>query len=393
MKRALRLLAVALALWASCGPVPSLAHGPDPAEASREAEKARALAEKLATETPAGTGFEGRVVREGEVVAGARVFVYRTFPDVMGRRPFAASAPTADDGSWKIDLPRGKYYLVAKKRKAGDGDGPVSPGDDFAYHGSNPVTVVPGKYTHVGFSVVRLEQEGAYEEAADKGSGSLAGVVTLNGKPVEGVNVLLYVDDKHDFRGMAYSASPPTRADGMFRFDFLPEADYYVLARKRATGKGAGPLTDGDTFGFYVANPVPVKAGKAARIRFGVISKAAEIGKEDSLFRDTGTYVTGKVLDKEGKAVKGVYAFAYTEKSMAHRRPDHISKPVDDAGRYVIHLPQGGKYYIGARSEYGDTPGYGEWYGRYEGTPDHSVRIETGHVLEKIDMVVEQILR
>lgn len=393
MTRPFRLLAAVLSLWISCAPVPSLAHDPDPVEASREAEKARALAERLAAETPPGTGFEGRVVREGEVVAGARIYVYKTFADVVGRRPSAVSSPTADDGSWKIDLSRGKYYLVAKKRKEGAGDGPLAPGDDFSYHGSNPVTVVPGKYTHVGFSVVSQEREAAYEESADKGSGALTGVVTLNGKPVEGVNVLLYVDDKHDFRGMAYSASPPTRPDGLFRFDFLPEADYYVLARKRATGKGAGPLTDGDTFGFYVANPVSVKAGKAARIRFGVISKAAEIGKEDSLFRDTGTYITGKVLDRNGKAVKGVYAFAYTEKSMAHRRPDHISKPVDETGRYVIHLPQGGKFFIGARSEYGDTPGYGEWYGRYEGTPDHSVRIGTGNVLEKIDMVVERILR
>jgi hypothetical protein len=393
MRRALLLLAAALAVWAWCGPPPSSAHEPDPAEASKEAEKARALAEKLASETPPGTGFEGRVVREGEVVAGARIYVYRTFADVMGKKPFAVSSPTADDGSWKIDLPRGKYYLVAKRRAGGEGDGPLAPGDDFAYHGSNPVTVAPGKYTHVGFSVVRLDREVAYEDAADKASGSLAGVVTLNGKPAEGVNVLLYVDDKHDFRGMAYSSSPPTRADGMFRFDFLPEADYYVLARKRATGKGAGPLTDGDTFGFYVANPVAVKAGKVARLRFGVIGKAAEIGKEDSLFRDTGTYVSGTILDRDGRPVKGVYAFAYTEKSMAHRRPDHISKPADEAGRYVIHLPQGGKYFIGARSEYGDTPGYGEWYGRYEGTPDHSIRIETGRVLEKVDMTVERILR
>jgi len=59
----------------------------------------------------------------------------------------------------------------------------------------------------------------------------------------------------------------------------------------------------------------------------------------------------------------------------------------------VINLPQGGTYYIGARSDYGDTPGYGEWYGRYEGTGDHSVRLETGRVLDKIDMVVDQILR
>ena len=375
MRSIVRGIVALLVAWGACGALTAFSLEANPAE------------------TPPGTGFEGRVVHEGEVVAGARVYAYKTFADVIARNPFAVSPPTADDGSWKLDLPRGKFYLVAKKRKAGGGDGPLAAGDDFSYHGSNPVTVAPGKYTHVGFSVVRFGGEPVYEEIADKGSASLTGVVTLNGKPAEGVNVLLYVDDQHDFRGMAFSSSPPTRADGLFRFDYLPEADYYVLARKRATGKGAGPLTDGDIFGFHVANPMPVKAGKVARIRFGVISKAGEIGKEDSLFRDTGTYITGKILDRDGKPAKGVYAFAYSDKVMAHRRPDHISRPADGAGRYVINLPQGGRYYIGARSDYGDTPGYGEWYGRYEGTPDHSVRIETGKVLDHIDLSVEQILR
>jgi hypothetical protein len=375
MRSIARGIVAVLLLLGSFAALPAVSRATDPVEKST------------------GTGFEGRVVHEGEVVAGAHVYAYKTFADVIARKPFAVSAPTADDGSWKLDLPKGKYYLVAKKRKTGDGDGSLGAGDDYSYHGSNPVTVVPGKYTHVGFSVVRIEGEPVYEAIADKGSGAISGVVTLNGKPAEGVNVLLYVDDQHDFRGMAFSSSPPTRADGMFRFDFLPEADYYVLARKRATGKGAGPLTDGDIFGFYVANPLPVKAGKVARIRLGVISKAGEIGKEDSLFRDTGTYIAGKILDRAGKPVKGAYAFVYSDKVMAHRRPDHISRPADAAGRYVINLPQGGRYYVGARSDYGDTPGYGEWYGRYEGTPDHSLRIETGKVLDNVDLSVEQILR
>lgn len=141
-----------LLLSLCCGWGTAFPREPDPADAEKEAGKAQALAEKLASETPPGTGFEGRVVREGEVVAGARVYAYRTFRDAMARMPFAASAPTADDGSWKLDVPRGKYYLVAKKRQAGDGDGHLAAGDGFAYHGSNPVTVVPGKYTHVGFA-------------------------------------------------------------------------------------------------------------------------------------------------------------------------------------------------------------------------------------------------
>jgi hypothetical protein len=359
----------------------------------KEVKKAEALAEKIAAETPPGTGFEGRVVRDGEIVQDAHVYAYKSFDDLVACKPAAISGPSADDGSWKMDLPRGKYYLAVKKRKAGKADGPLSKGDLFSFQGSNPITVAPGKYTHVGFSVVALDEGVVYEKGGDSGTGTLKGVVMLGGKPAEGVSVILYLDGKNDFRGVGYSSSPPTRKDGQFRIDMLPEADYFVIARKRATGKGAGPLTDGDAFGYYIVNPVHVQSGQAAKITLNVISKAGEIGKEDSLFRDTGTYISGRILDPQGKPVKGVYAFAYTERAMAHQRPDHISKPVDAEGNYVVYLPQGGTYYIGARSDYGDTPAYGEWYGRYEGTGDHSVKVETGKVRDKVDMVVEQILK
>ena len=87
-----------------------------------------------------------------------------------------------------------------------------------------------------------------------------------------------------------------------------------------------------------------------------------------------------------------MYAFAYEEKVMAHKKPAFISQPVDADGRYVINLSRGGTFYVGARSAYGDSPGRGEWYGRYDGTPDHAVTVETGAGAEGIDVRVERIL-
>jgi hypothetical protein len=204
--------------------------------------------------------------------------------------------------------------------------------------------------------------------------------------------VTLYVDTDEDLRGMTYATSPPTGKKGVFRFDNLPELDYFVVVRKRSTGKGAGPLDDGDYFGFYPLNPVQVRIGKIAKIEVPVVSKAGEIGMEDSLFRNTGTQITGRVFDKEGKPAKGVYVFGYLEKVMAHNRPEFISAVVDKEGRYVLNVEKGNTYYIGARSDYGDTPALGEWYGRWDGTGDHSVKVETGQVLKDIDIIVEQIL-
>ena len=45
-----------------------------------------------------GTGFEGRVVVDGAVIAGSRVYAYRSFADFIESKPFAASALTTDDG-------------------------------------------------------------------------------------------------------------------------------------------------------------------------------------------------------------------------------------------------------------------------------------------------------
>lgn len=358
---------------------------------AHETMPATAAAAPTAKALP-GTGFEGRVVVGGAVIPGAKVYAYRSFTDFIESKPFAASALTGDDGKYSMDLPGGSYYLVAKKRQDMAQDGPVGVGDFFAFQGSNPVTVAPSKYTHVGFSMLPYRTGIVYQAYDTADSGGISGIVTLDGTPLDGVFVTLYVDTAEDLRGSTYATSPPTGKNGVFRFDFLPEVEYYVVARKRAAGGAAGPLTDGDYFGFYPVNPVHVKAGKLAQIEVAINTKAGEIGKEDSLFRDTGTYVTGVIKDLKGHPVEGVYVFAYLEKVMAHKRPEFISKAVGKDGRYVLHLPAGGTYYLGARSKYGDTPALGEWYGRWEGTGDHSVVLKIGQILKDIDMTVEQIL-
>jgi hypothetical protein len=340
----------------------------------------------------AGTGFEGRVVVDGAVLPGARVYAYHTFADFTASKPFAASALTGDDGKYMLDLPVGSYYLVAKKRPQMTTDSVVAAGDFFSFQGSNPITVAAGKYTHVGFSMLPYAQTISYQPYDTNDSGGIAGVVTLDGKPLDGVYVTLYVDAAEDLRGSTYATSPPTGKSGVFRFDYLPEVEYFVVARKRAIGGAAGPLSDGDYFGFFPANPVHVKAGKLAQLEVAVNTKAGEIGKEDSLFRPTGTAVTGLIRDLKGKPVAGVYVFAYLEKVMAHKRPEFISAVVDKDGRYVLNLPEGGTYYLGARSKYGDTPALGEWYGRWEGTGDHSVVLKSGETLKAIDITVEEIL-
>lgn len=350
----------------------------------------------VAQEAPVAGGgtvpvLHGKITRETKPVAGARVCAYASFADLLGFRAAAVSAPAGADGGFRLSLPAGTYYLVARKQE-GPAEGPVPVGGLFAFHGSNPFTLTPGSATEVNFSLVRKAAEARVTPAADPGSGTLVGVATWQGRGLEGVQVRLYLDAESAFRGMGYAAAPPTDPSGAFSFEMLPQSAYYVVARRRSAGEGPGPLAEGDFYGYFVDNPVQVRAGTAVEIALELVSKGRDIGNADGRPRPTGTRITGRITDARGAVVRGVYAFAYEEKVMAHKKPAFISQEVDEQGRYVVNLSRGGTFYVGARSAYGDSPGKGEWYGRYDGTPDHGVTVEAGANAEGIDIRVERIL-
>jgi len=333
----------------------------------------------------------GKVTRETKGFAGARVYAYGRFSDFAASCAAAVSGISGANGGYLLVLAPGTYYLVARSVD-GPADRPVPVGSLFSFHGSNPFTLTPGSATEVNFSLARKAAGPAVEPAADPGSGTLAGLVSWEGRPVEGAQVKLYLDAESAFRGMGYAAAPPTDESGAFAFDLLPESDYYVIARKRAAGAGPGPLGEGDLYGYFVDNPVHVRNGAAVRVALELVSKGRSTGNADGRPRPSGTRIAGRITDGAGAVVRGVYAFVYEEKVMAHKKPAFISQQVDAEGGYVIHLSRGGTYYVGARSAYGDSPGKGEWYGRYDGTTDHGVKVEEGASAEGIDIRVERIL-
>jgi hypothetical protein len=72
-------------------------------------------------------------------------------------------------------------------------------------------------------------------------------------------------------------------------------------------------------------------------------------------------------------------------------RPFAISGRTREDGSFVVYLPKPGKFYVGARSEYGGPLSPGEWVGTYDGTPDHSLEIGEGETKEGIRIrVVEK---
>lgn len=321
----------------------------------------------------AGALVHGRVMLGGDPMAGAAVGAYRK-PD-FGRLQPVASAVTDDDGYYSLDVGPGTYYLAVFDSISGR----------FAYSGLNPVRLGEGMKMRIGFLAHPVKR--ASYVPWEEGSAAVGGVIKSGDGPLEGARVFAYLDAGEDFRGPGYAFSLPTGDDGRFIIADIPPGAYYLVVRKR-TGKGlVGPVESGDCFGYFPYNPIEVRDGRVAEVEMSCVVKKKE------LFPSSGSAtVEGTLTDDGGRPLAGVYAFAYTEEVVGHKKPAATSRVTGPDGRYSLSLPGGGVYYIGARREYGINPQPGEWYGLYPGTPDHSIVIGEGEKKQGVDMVLEKIL-
>lgn len=321
----------------------------------------------------AGSGVQGRAAWRGEVGAGVTVRAYRSVADIAAERPLATSAPTALDGTYRLELPPGSYYLTAR-----DFDGPPQPGQLYCYYSGAPVTVRPGAYTNVGFNLVRIPQEAPPQSGPTSG---IRGAITFQGEPLERAYLYVYKDGRDGFKGPAYVIQPVEQ--GRFRLR-LPPGDYYLLARKRAKGGQFGPIEIGDHFNYYYGNPVRIAAGQTREIMLETITRLSMLEEgEAAAFRG----VRGAVLGPGGKPVPGVRVFAYRNPAMTGT-PALFSAPSDGAGRFELALADDGPWYLLAREAFGGPAAEGELYGRLERQglrldPEHPVREVTIHVVKK----------
>ncbi len=333
--------------------------------------------------------ISGKVNCEGKPINGAYVYLYSKY-DTGFRGPADYKAgPTANKGSFSISAAKGRYYLIAKKPVKGTLDNPAV-GDYYAYYGGNPVTIGDGETINIGINCVPILTVAA-KKPGDTG---IRGQVFFGGKPLDRARVTLYQDGDTIFRGIGY-ASILTNKKGQFAFSLGP-GTYYVVARKRLAGDSMGPLGVGDQFGFSPDNPVKVEKGNYTVIAINCVKKLVKVKKAGQELTLGGTVkagetvVEGKITDKAGKPVAGVYASAYRD-SMMTMKPDFISKMTGPDGTYSISLSGGGVYYIGARNTIGGPAEKGDLLGRYAGDDDHSVKLKTGDKLKDIDIVVEKV--
>ena len=151
-----------------------------------------------------------------------------------------ASVPAGEDGRFRIKLPPGSYYVLARKRQGGGMYGPPGKDDYIGYYPGNPVTVRPGAFTPLLLEAttrVDLLEEIWFTEGAS--AGWFEGKVTeAAGKPAAGLYVLFYTDEA--MSGTPAFVAGPTDAKGHFKVR-AAAGKFHLLARSNL----GGPLETG----------------------------------------------------------------------------------------------------------------------------------------------------
>ncbi|WP_432821159.1 MSCRAMM family protein [Trichloromonas sp.] len=205
--------------------------------------------------------------------------------------------------------------------------------------------------------------------------------IKTGGAPLAGAYVNIYPDAISNLLGPSMFISLPTGSDGSYSLD-VPAGTYYVVARKRLSGKAMGPLSPGDYYSEHQRVVTTVVPGKLAVVDMPlVVIKAPMFFKKEVVESQTGTGVRGKLVDVSGNPVPGGFATAYVDPEM-RRLPDFASTLSDENGDFILYLPGAGTYYLGARIHAWDMPRPGEPYGRLGGDNPQPVIVEKGTFVE-----------
>ena len=212
-----------------------------------------------------GAGIQGRVLFEDAPLARAYVHVYRDGTTNF-RGVGLMAQPTGDDGRFRMRLPPGRYYVLARKRKGGGVYGPPGQDDFIGYYPGNPVEVRAGALSQVTLeTTTRVDLIEKIWFMDEEGAGWFEGTVADgDGAPAAGVYVLFYVDAA--MTGNPAFVAGPTDAAGRFRVR-AAQGRFHLLARSQL----GGPLEIGEWRGTTViGGEQGAAAGSGGDIRITV---------------------------------------------------------------------------------------------------------------------------
>lgn len=342
----------------------------------------------LATFVAAGCGsragsVEGRAVSRGTQVAGATVEIYLSSERGKPTAPFATAA-TGADGSFRLELPAGRYWLWVKDLVSSQGPRRLAeyPGD--------PVQLVAGQAQRLGD--VELHAAGMPQEVAVATGAGIRGRILHAGAPAAETAVMIYEATSPRLSGPGYIALARTDAEGRFQVDLAP-GPYRFAARRRRSGAASGHLREGDLSALAPADPVVVPAN--AYLDLGDLDlhevDAGRLTTESSrgFQASSETRLKGRVVGPDGKPRAGQFVFLYRDEGMIGR-PETMAGTGTD-GSFTLALPGGGKYYLGARSRHGGPRQPGEWAGKLAGTPDSGLEVPAGRRVKGLTIVMVQV--
>lgn len=170
-----------------------------------------------------GSVLKGSILNvEGKAVEGAGVFVYDS-PDV--RRPANfISARTAKDGMFRMLLPPGRYWVVARLKKT-EGYGPLMPGDK---HSGEPgeIELSPDGEVNMDFIVADLREAVKIKTRSREGTVTISGkIIDENGSPVRKAYAIANRNEK--ISGVPDYLSAWVDDSGHFML-YIPKGKYYI---------------------------------------------------------------------------------------------------------------------------------------------------------------------
>jgi hypothetical protein len=222
------------------------------------------------------------------------------------------------------------------------------------------------------------------------GRSGLTGTVTLkvDGQPLSGAYVNVYPSHVPNLLGPSTYISSPTGADGRYNID-VPPGQYFVVARKRASGMATGPISTGDYFSEDARLLTEIKADKQAVVDLPMLKMTAPMFfKQGGAATVTETGIAGVLVNAAGQPMPGGFAIAYTTSDI-QRLPDFASSLTNEKGEFILYLPKGGEYYLAARMHAWDMPRPGELYGKYDGDIVTPIQVPQKGFVKGIRMVMK----
>ncbi len=176
------------------------------------------------------SGIYGEVSFQDQLLERSYLYVYKD-PGKGFKGPGYFIQPVAK-GQFRLNLPPGDYYLLARKRERGGQFGPIEIGDYFNFYYGNPIHVTAGQVREVKIeTITRLSM---LEEDVVDFQGVRGQVVNSAGEAQAGLYVFAY--RQSEMTGSPDYFSAPTDQKGFFELALPDGGPYYLLARQAFGG-------------------------------------------------------------------------------------------------------------------------------------------------------------